>query len=184
MLRSKLKVESEASVISSVILEGKGKAVGSRRSETGDEILVFELNSITIIVSLLEIDSFRVEEDSVEFDIDINSGELGIVSGSSKLNKSSITTSISLLAFLTGWAARLNFSIVQAPLPQIVKGQGIAWSSVVSLFLKMVKAEMEQTSAMKTKSDLFMFSTLIILLRNIINTAYLKLEKMSNNLHI
>ena len=114
---------------------------------------------------MLEIDRFRVEEDSVELDVDVNRGELGIISGSSKLNKRDLTTSMSLLAFLTGVEARVNFSMVQAPSPQRVKGQGMAFSSAGSLFWKMVKAEREQMSAMKTKSDLFMFSTLIILLK-------------------
>lgn len=175
MFRSELEVEGQASVAVGAILEGKGEAVGSWGSEAGDEVLVFELDSISLIIGLLELDGFGVEEDSIQLDIDVHCGELGVVGGGSELNKGILTTSMSLLVFLTGWAARLSFSMVQAPLPQIVKGQGMACSSVVSLFLKIVKAEIEQTSAMSTRSDLFMFQ-LIILLSDIINTRYLNWE--------
>ena len=84
---SKLEVEGQASIIFSIVLESESKTIGSRGSETGDEVLVFELNSVIHTIALFKINAFRMEEDSVKLDINVNGSELSIISGSSKLNK-------------------------------------------------------------------------------------------------
>jgi hypothetical protein len=123
--------------------------------------LISELDGVALSVGLLELDGFGVQENTVELDIDVDSGELGVVGGSAQLNQVFLTTSMSLLAFLVGCAARVSFSMVQSPVPQGLKGQGMDWRESVC---RMVKAESEQTSARNNTIDLFMISTLIILL--------------------
>lgn len=126
--------------------------------------MVFEFNSVSVTVGLLEVDAFGVEEDSVELDIDVNSLEGSIVSCSSQLNLISSTTSMSLLVFLTGWAPRVSFSMVQSPFPQTVKGQGMAWRVGVRAFWTRVNAEREQRRARKKRRVFPMFQLVIILL--------------------
>lgn len=64
-LRSKLEAEGKASIVARSTLEFEGKAVGSRRSEAGDVICVFELNSVSSSEGLSEGDRFGVKEDSI-----------------------------------------------------------------------------------------------------------------------
>ena len=84
---SKLEVEGQASIILSIVLESESEAVSSRGSEAGDEVLVFELDSVILVIALFKVNRFWVEEDSIQLDINVNAGELSIVTGSSKLNK-------------------------------------------------------------------------------------------------
>lgn len=84
-MRSEFEAEAKASVLLAIVLEGEGEAVSSGGSEAGDEVLISEFNGISISIRLLELDTFRVEEDSIELDVDINSAELGIISSSTEL---------------------------------------------------------------------------------------------------
>lgn len=154
---SQFEVEAEASVVLSVVLEGELEAVGAGRGEPGNVVLVLELDSVALVVGLLEVDGLVVEEDAVELDIDVDLREGSVISGSSNLNSQSSTTSMSLLDSLLGVAPMVSFSIVHCPCPQIVKGQLMALGAADWPFWKMVKADSEQTSARNTMADLLMF---------------------------
>jgi len=86
-MRSQFEWEGQTSVIFWTILEVESQAVGSRRGKSGDEVFIFELNSVFLLVGLFKVDGFGVEGSSVEFDVEDHLGERGVFSGFAELNK-------------------------------------------------------------------------------------------------
>lgn len=87
MLRSEFKAEGKASVGGRSTLEVESEAVVARGSEAGHVVGVFELDSVSGSEGFNEVDRLRVQEHSVQLNLQCHAGEGNIIVSSSQLNK-------------------------------------------------------------------------------------------------
>ncbi len=86
LFRSKLEAKWKASVVIWSTLELESQTISSRRSKTGNVVLVFKLNSITSSERSSEGNWFIVKKDSIKFDLQLTGSECDVVVSSAQLS--------------------------------------------------------------------------------------------------